>query len=203
MDGGSGQDTFLFATGFGDDEINNFSAGIGSFDRLDLSAFATDLTTLLSNTVDINGNAQISIGGGTIKLNGVTKSQLDLEDFIGITDEITGTNNAETLNGTAGDDTISGLGGTTRLPVSPATTGFSAAMATTISPAEPATISARATRATTPTGTRRAMARTGLSIRSGPTRSSIQKLQTMKSESLSAPLLATWFSPSMTAPLSR
>jgi Ca2+-binding RTX toxin-like protein len=86
MDGGSGNDTFVFADGSGNDTINGFVAGAGSEDVLDVTAFGfADFNAVLAATTDDAGNAPAVIqldSDGSITLVGVTKSQLNADDFL-------------------------------------------------------------------------------------------------------------------------
>ena len=126
LTGGTGDDTFVFTltsgplgstgattyyTSFGNDRIVDFSAGAGSDDKIDLSGLVAhpsyDLTFdyLMANTEDVDGNAVITLarngGVSTITLEGVSKSDLHEDDFIG--PEL---QNPYKLEGTAGDDTL-------------------------------------------------------------------------------------------------
>lgn len=114
--GGAGRDTFTFSASFGDDTINDFTVG---FDSINLAALSiADYTALLAATADVNGNAVITLSGNTITLTGVTKSQLQQGDFIGVNpvgtsgnDVITGFDTDDTINGLAGNDVINGGAG--------------------------------------------------------------------------------------------
>lgn len=116
LSGGAGRDTFTFSTSFGNDTINDFTVG---FDSIDLSALSiADYTALLAATADVSGNAVITLSGNTITLTGVTKSQLQQGDFIGVNpvgtsgnDVITGFDTNDTINGLAGNDVINGGAG--------------------------------------------------------------------------------------------
>ncbi len=113
MTGGDGNDTFVATFLAGNDVITDFTAGAGTDDRLDATALGpVTLSTVLANTVDVNGNAVITAGGGTVTLTGVTKSQLHIDDFIGVIDDLAGsTTGDDVINGTANDDVISGQAG--------------------------------------------------------------------------------------------
>jgi Ca2+-binding RTX toxin-like protein len=114
--GGAGRDTFVFSSGFGNDTLYDFTVG---FDSIDLSSlnFGT-YASLLSNTADVSGDAVITLSGNTITLGGVTKSQLQQDDFIGLTpgatsgnDTMNGLSTADNLDGGDGNDIIYGNGG--------------------------------------------------------------------------------------------
>ena len=114
--GGAGRDTFTFSASFGNDTINDFTVG---FDSINLDALnIADYTALLAATADVSGNAVITLSGNTITLIGVTKSQLQQGDFIGVNpvgtsgnDVITGFDTDDTINGLAGNDVIDGGAG--------------------------------------------------------------------------------------------
>jgi serralysin len=116
LSGGAGRDTFVYSASFGNDTINDFTVG---FDSINLSALGiADYTSLLANTADVGGNAVITLSGNTITLTGVTKSQLQQGDFIGVNpvgtsgnDTIIGFDTDDTINGLAGDDVINGGAG--------------------------------------------------------------------------------------------
>ena len=114
--GGAGRDTFVFSSGFGNDTLYDFTVGFDSIDLSDLN-FGT-YASLLSNTADVSGDAVITLSGNTITLDGVTKSQLQQGDFIGLTpgatsgnDTMIGLATADNLDGGDGNDTIYGNGG--------------------------------------------------------------------------------------------
>lgn len=78
--GGSGADTFVFNLGTGQDTVGDFVSGT---DKLNLSAFFADFTSVQAATQDVGGNAVIDLGGGnTVTLTGVTSSQLQSGDVI-------------------------------------------------------------------------------------------------------------------------
>ena len=122
---GNGSDTFVFASGDGDDEINDFTI-TGGQDKIDLSAF-TSIASLddLKGEISLrDSNTDIKIdlpGGGEISLNNVTNAGLNANDrdfygltsdnFIFYTKRISGNmgdrfNNE--INGGSGDDAIYG-----------------------------------------------------------------------------------------------
>ena len=121
--GGGGSDTFVFASGDGDDEITGFTvAGTDTTrDKIDLSAF-TSIASLddLRDSNDSNGEisetstaVEIDLpSNGEIRLNGVTDADaLTPDNFIFYTKPISGNmgdrfNNE--INGGRGDDAIYG-----------------------------------------------------------------------------------------------
>ena len=92
LTGGAGNDTFVFegSSGTGD-MIYDFSAGAGSEDQIDISwTGITNFYFLQDNISDVGGNAVITLGGGeSVTLNGVTKSQLHADDFVGVSNNTT------------------------------------------------------------------------------------------------------------------
>ena len=119
--GGSGSDTFVFASGDGDDEITGFAVTGAAQDKIDLSAF-TSIASLddLKDTKDSNGEisdtgtaVEINLpNNGEIRLNGVTDAEaLTADNFIFYTKRISGNmgdrfNNE--INGGSRDDAIYG-----------------------------------------------------------------------------------------------
>ena len=79
MTGGGGADTFVFASGHGNDTITDFTDGE---DTIDLSAFKA-ITGFDDLTVAQNGaDTVITVpGGGTITLQGFASADLDAADF--------------------------------------------------------------------------------------------------------------------------
>ncbi len=108
--GGTGNDTFVAAAGMGVDTITDFVHGQ---DRIDVSTFNTDSTTLFSGVSVVGGDTLIDFGNGdTLRLTGVTG--LVIDDFLGLSDGpqyLTGTAAADTLVGGQGNDTLDGLAG--------------------------------------------------------------------------------------------
>ena len=118
LTGGNGSDTFVFASGDGDDEINDFTI---ADDKIDLSAF-TSIASLddLKDSKDSNGEisdtgtaVEIDLpNNGEIRLNGVTDAEtLTPDNFIFYTKPISGNmgdrfNNE--INGGRGDDAMYG-----------------------------------------------------------------------------------------------
>jgi hypothetical protein len=84
MDGGSGNDVFLFGDDFGDDRILSFDYDpSGGQDQLDVTALNISAANF-DSLVDIDkvaNNTLIAIGDDTITLVGV-KNGIDISDFI-------------------------------------------------------------------------------------------------------------------------
>jgi Ca2+-binding RTX toxin-like protein len=80
--GGDGNDRFL--AGAGTDVIQDFPAGAGVVDQLDLTPFSfADTAAVLAVTSDIGGSAVIQISAtDTIRLAGVATADLLADDFI-------------------------------------------------------------------------------------------------------------------------
>ena len=144
LTGGLGNDAFTFMSGFGDDTIKDFGAGVGSEDVI---AFGPDAPSVdevgsLSYTIgtigsfaemiektltDVDGDAVMSpywigttqISIGSITFEGVESTALHEDDFSNIygdgDDAIVGTGGADLLFGMAGDDSIDGGAGDDRL----------------------------------------------------------------------------------------
>jgi hypothetical protein len=79
MDGGAGDDVFVFATGFGADTVNGFDANpAGGQDRLDISAFGITAATFNAEVAIavIAGSTLVTIvdSGDTILLNGINNA---------------------------------------------------------------------------------------------------------------------------------
>ena len=111
LTGNEGADTFVFALDHGDDTITDFTV---NQDKIDLSAF-TDIARIKDMMGKQDGSDAVidlyNHGGGTITLQGVSLSDLDVDDFVFYQNVYTGTAAAETLEGDGGDDRITGLGG--------------------------------------------------------------------------------------------
>ena len=86
LTGGTGDDLFVFADGDGIDVINDFTAGAGTDDVIDLQllpGFDTFEDVLAATHDDGFGNAIIDFGdGNTITLSGVAESALHANDFL-------------------------------------------------------------------------------------------------------------------------
>lgn len=80
MTGGVGSDTFVFAAGHGNDTINDF----GRLDQIDLTAIS-DISGFEDLTITADGSAAVidltAHGGGTIRLQNTSLSDLDADDF--------------------------------------------------------------------------------------------------------------------------
>ena len=82
--GGAGSDTFVFVDGFDNDKIVDFNT-LDDNEKIDLSGVTeiTDFADLASNHITtIDGVVTITDGINTIALNGVTLSNLDVDDFV-------------------------------------------------------------------------------------------------------------------------
>ena len=85
--GGSGSDTFVFASGDGDDDINTFTIS-GGQDKIDLSAFTSiaSLDDLKDDISNRGGDIEIDLpGGGEIRLNDAPGFDDNDDDFYGLT----------------------------------------------------------------------------------------------------------------------
>ena len=83
--GGSEDDLFVFADGDGLDRVEDFTAGAGSVDRLDLQAVTSigDMTELLAASRDEGADTVIDFGGGNeVTLVGVSRASLHEDDFL-------------------------------------------------------------------------------------------------------------------------
>ena len=79
LNGGAGTDVF-FADEF-DTVIDDFAAGAGSEDRIDLSALGVDFEWLMAHASDVDGNVLLNLGDHQITLRGVSTSMLHQDDF--------------------------------------------------------------------------------------------------------------------------
>lgn len=81
LTGGNGKDTFIFPNTqgrrSGDDIITDFHN-----DQIDLQLYNTDFDTLAATFTDVDGNAVMDTGHGTITLLGVSSTDLSASDFI-------------------------------------------------------------------------------------------------------------------------
>ena len=112
LNGGAGDDIFKFASGHGNDDIEDFSQGE---DKIDVSAFRNiasmeDLTIEGGNTIVLTGHS----GGGEIELEGFTGT-LTNDDFIFYSTTHTGSSGSNTLTGDGGRDIINAGAGDDRL----------------------------------------------------------------------------------------
>ena len=119
LSGGEGADTFIYHPDYdtgGSDTIKDFTVGE---DAIDLSEFAS-ITDLSDLTITADGSDVIldlsSHGGGTIRLEGVSPSDLSASDFaFRVNQTVEGDSGSDMLYGGAGDDTLRGHGGYDRL----------------------------------------------------------------------------------------
>ena len=79
LNGGAGNDVFV-ADEF-DTVIDDFAAGAGSEDRIDLSALDVDFEWLMAHASDVDGNVLLNLGDHQITLRGVSTSMLHHNDF--------------------------------------------------------------------------------------------------------------------------
>jgi Ca2+-binding RTX toxin-like protein len=80
LNGGAGNDVFV-SDEF-DVVINDFLAGAGSDDRIDLSQSGVDFAWLMAHASDVDGNVLLDLGDHQITLRGVSTSMLHHEDFL-------------------------------------------------------------------------------------------------------------------------
>jgi Ca2+-binding RTX toxin-like protein len=80
LDGGAGDDILI--TDEFDALVNNFSAGAGSEDRIDLSGSGVSFEWLMAHASDVDGNTVLDLGDHQITLTGVSRSMLHEQDFI-------------------------------------------------------------------------------------------------------------------------
>jgi glucose/arabinose dehydrogenase len=85
MTGGPGDDRFVFSPGYGADIINDFAAGAGTADKIDLTAFHMTFGAVLAHAGQSGGNTVFHFGGGdTLTLLNVSKANLSPDDFVGL-----------------------------------------------------------------------------------------------------------------------
>ncbi len=84
LTGLGGDDLFVFRDGFGDDTITDFTAGIGTDDKIDVSDFGlNNLADLLASSNDVGSNTVINLDGNdSLTLIGVQEFQLHEDDFL-------------------------------------------------------------------------------------------------------------------------
>ena len=86
FDGGAGNDTFNFSVNGGQDTINDFAAGAGLGDVIDISDFGSSFDTfaeVIAATSEVDGNTVIDFGGGdTLTLLNVSIASLVADDFV-------------------------------------------------------------------------------------------------------------------------
>ena len=85
LTGLGGNDTFVFAAGFGKDTITDFSAGAGASDvmRLLLGTSFDTFAEVMAAATQVTTNTVITISAlDTITLTGITKTSLVVDDFM-------------------------------------------------------------------------------------------------------------------------
>ena len=85
LSGGAGNDTFVFAPGFGSDQIADFTAGTGVGDRMRLlvGTVYDTYAEVSAATTQPGSNAVIALAGiGAITLLKVSKTSLVADDFL-------------------------------------------------------------------------------------------------------------------------
>ena len=87
LKGGLGNDTFVFAAGFGNDAIVDYQLGSASqplADAIDLSALGfADFAEVQAHMTQVDADTVIGIDAATsLRLVGITASQLQSNDFI-------------------------------------------------------------------------------------------------------------------------
>jgi len=85
IEGGTGNDTFIFSLGTGNDTITDFEAGVAAGDVINLTAIGFANQDALEAAITYNGtDTVVDLGGGnSIHLLGVVETDLDLNsDFI-------------------------------------------------------------------------------------------------------------------------
>ena len=82
--GGSGDDRFVFADGDGDDVVDDFTAGAGSDDVLDVTDFGfDDFAAVLAAATEANGDTTIALDADdSVTLIGVHVADLHQDDFL-------------------------------------------------------------------------------------------------------------------------
>ncbi|HEU5019280.1 MAG TPA: calcium-binding protein [Pseudolabrys sp.] len=84
LTGGAGNDRYVYAPGDGADTITDFSAGAGTHDEVDLTAFTNirTFTDVLAHATQNGADTVLDFGNGdTLTLKGVTAASLTLDDF--------------------------------------------------------------------------------------------------------------------------
>lgn len=87
IDGGAGDDTFVYQPSEPAVTITGFVPGANTDDKIDLKAFAGagihDLNAVLALATQVGADTRIDFGGGsTLTLQGVTRTDLNADDFI-------------------------------------------------------------------------------------------------------------------------
>ena len=83
LTGAGGNDVFSFTGDFGADTVTDFSAGAGTGDRLRIeTSWMSDFAEVLDNATDTAEGVLISRNGASITLVGVTRAELNADDFM-------------------------------------------------------------------------------------------------------------------------
>jgi Ca2+-binding RTX toxin-like protein len=80
LDGGAGDDLVL-DEGF-NAVVNNFVAGAGTEDRIDLSGQGISFEWLMAHASDVDGNTVLDLGDHQLTLTGVSTAMLNKDDFL-------------------------------------------------------------------------------------------------------------------------
>ncbi len=82
--GGAGDDLFVFNNGAGDDTVNDFAAGAGSDDKLDIQAFGfANFAAVQAAATDVGANVLIQLDADdSVTLIGVQSANLHQDDFL-------------------------------------------------------------------------------------------------------------------------
>ena len=83
MDGGLGDDVLVFSSGDGADTIQNFVAGAGTVDHIDLTGFnSATAHAAIAGATQVGANTVLNFGNGdTLTLISVTAANLHADDF--------------------------------------------------------------------------------------------------------------------------
>ena len=85
LDGGAGDDRFVFKFGGGSDIVTDFTAGAGTDDRIDLTAFRLTFGAALAHATQSGSNTVFNLSSvDTITLLNVNKTGLRADDFVGL-----------------------------------------------------------------------------------------------------------------------
>ena len=120
LTGGDGSDTFVFASGDGEDEVFTFTTDVNNNpDMIDLSAFSSiaSMADLDINPVGANNeNTDIDLpNNGQITIYDVTENQLTADNFIFHDRPVNGTSSSNVLEGDLYNNTMDGQGGNDRM----------------------------------------------------------------------------------------
>ncbi len=82
--GGAGDDLFVFNNGAGDDTVNDFAAGAGSDDKLDIQAFGfANFAAVQAAATNVGANVLIQLDADdSVTLIGVQSANLHQDDFL-------------------------------------------------------------------------------------------------------------------------